>query len=125
MRAPRATTIEATPSMRKNHCQEWSPATPLMVVRMPAARKPEMMLEMVLPACQMAMRVGFSCLVYQEDVTDDRVRYGGLWLKHFHVCLLKVIPGKKGASANPVKKRHAANPAPLSFIGVSDQFSCR
>lgn len=61
--------MEAMPSMRKNHCHECSPATPPIVVRMPAARKPDTMLEMVLPACQMAMRVGLSCLVYQEDVT--------------------------------------------------------
>ena len=41
-----------------------------MPVRMPAARKPEMMFEIVLPACQIAMRRGFSVLVYHEEVTS-------------------------------------------------------
>ena len=40
-----------------------------MCSRIPAAKNPEMMFEIVLPACQIAIRVGFSSLVYQEDVT--------------------------------------------------------
>lgn len=59
------------PSMKKNHCQEYRPATPPIVVRIPAARKPEIMLDMVFPACQIAILVGFSSLVYQEEVTGS------------------------------------------------------
>jgi hypothetical protein len=86
--------MEAAPSMMKNHCHECMPAKPSMVVRMPAARKPEMMLEIVFPACQMAMRSGLSCLLYQDEV-------------------IRVIPGKKGASQRPTTKRQTAKPAPL------------
>jgi hypothetical protein len=32
--------------------------------------------------------------------------------------LLSVIPGKKGASAKPMKKRHTAKPAPLVIAGM-------
>lgn len=67
--APIATMIEAIPSMRKNHCQACRPATLSMFSRIPAARKPEIMLLIVLPACQMAMRKGDSSLVYQAEVT--------------------------------------------------------
>jgi hypothetical protein len=61
---------------------------------MPAARKPDMMFEIVLPACQMAMRIGFSCFVYQDEV-------------------MRVMPGKKGASVRPTIKRQIQKPTPL------------
>jgi hypothetical protein len=32
--------------------------------------------------------------------------------------LLRVMPGKKGASAKPMKKRHTAKPAPLVIAGM-------
>ncbi|KAK1847725.1 hypothetical protein CCHR01_09630 [Colletotrichum chrysophilum] len=70
-KADKPMTNVAIPSMRKNHCHEWRFLTPSIVVRIPAARKPEMMLEMVFPACQTAMRMGLSCLLYQDDVTTD------------------------------------------------------
>lgn len=69
MKATAATMIETPPSMMKNHCQEVRPAVFFMPVRIPAARKPEMMFEIVFPACQIAIRRGFSVLVYQEEVT--------------------------------------------------------
>jgi hypothetical protein len=45
-----------------------------MFVKIPAARKPERIFDMVFPACQMAIRIGFSSFVYQEDVTGPHVR---------------------------------------------------
>jgi len=80
--------------MRKNHCQECKPARLSIVVRIAAARKPEIMLEIVFPACQIAILIGLSCLLYQEEV-------------------IRVIPGKKGASQRPTTKRQTAKPAPL------------
>lgn len=56
------------PSRRKNHCHELRRAIPSMLVSMAAERRPEKTLEMMLPACQMPMRRGDSCLVYHEDV---------------------------------------------------------
>lgn len=70
-----------------------------------------MMFEMVFPACQTAMRVGFSAFVYHEDVTGSCqivTNYDRPGLS-----LLRVIPGKKGASQSPVKKRTIQKPAPL------------
>jgi hypothetical protein len=43
-----------------------------MFSRIPAARKPEIMFDMVFPACQIAMRMGDSSFVYHEDVTVSR-----------------------------------------------------
>ena len=88
--------IDAAPSIKKNHCQAWRLAIPSMLCRIPAARKPEMMLEMVLPACHIAMRIGFSSLVYHDEV-------------------MSVIPGKKGASVRPMKNRQIQKPTPLYF----------
>lgn len=53
-----------------------------------------MMLEMVLPACQIAIRIGFSSFVYQDEV-------------------MSVMPGKKGASVRPMKNRQMQKPTPL------------
>lgn len=89
--------MDAAPSMRKNHCQECRFAIPSIFSRMAAAKKPEMMLEMVFPACQIAMRIGFSSLVYQDDV-------------------MSVIPGKNGASVSPIKNRQMQKPTPLHFV---------
>lgn len=47
---------------------------PPIFSRIPAARKPERTLAMVLPACQMAMRIGDSSMVYQHEVTLKTVR---------------------------------------------------
>lgn len=55
-----------------------------MLVKIPAARKPERMLDMVLPACHMAMRIGFSSLVYHEEVTANsqiQLRVSSGWCK--------------------------------------------
>lgn len=44
-----------------------------------------MMLEIVLPACQTAILIGFSALVYQEDVTDESQLlqwFGGVFKTH-------------------------------------------
>jgi hypothetical protein len=87
-----------------------------MFVKIPAARKPDKMFDMVLPACQMAMRIGFSSLVYHEDVTVTSQPL--LRVVQLRVNLLKVIPGKKGASARPMKNRHTAKPAPLLMAGM-------
>jgi hypothetical protein len=40
-----------------------------MLVRIPAARKPDRMFDIVFPACHIAMRIGFSSLVYHDEVT--------------------------------------------------------
>ena len=58
--------------MMKNHCHAWSPRTSSIFVKMPAAKNPDKIFDMVFPACQIAMRMGFSSLVYQEDVTVAR-----------------------------------------------------
>lgn len=47
----------------------YRPAIPPMVCKIPAAKNPDTMFEIVFPACQTAMRIGLSCFVYQEDVT--------------------------------------------------------
>ena len=53
-----------------------------MFSRIAAARKPDRMLDIVLPACQMAIRIGFSSLVYQDEVTAlISLCYGFLLLK--------------------------------------------
>jgi hypothetical protein len=70
-----------------------------MCSRIPAARKPEMMFEMVLPACQMAILIGFSAFVYHELV-------------------ISVIPGKKGASQSPVMNLITQKPAPDVHAGI-------
>lgn len=70
-----------------------------MLVRIPAAKKPDRMFEIVFPACQIAILIGFSSLVYHEEV-------------------IKVIPGKKGASVRPMKNRQTAKPAPLVMAGI-------
>lgn len=41
-----------------------------MFSRMPAARKPDRTFATVFPACQMAMRIGDSFMLYQPEVTD-------------------------------------------------------
>ena len=41
-----------------------------MFSRMAAAKNPDKILEMVFPACQIAMRIGFSSLVYHDEVTS-------------------------------------------------------
>lgn len=63
------TKMDTAPPMRKNHCHECRPRTSFMRVRIPAARKPEIMVEIVLPARQIAIPIGFSSFVYHEDVT--------------------------------------------------------
>jgi len=70
-----------------------------------------MMFEMVLPACQIAMRVGFSSLLYHEDVTSKNDQ-PQVMISQTGV-LLKVMPGKKGASQKPMTKRTIQKPAPL------------
>jgi len=40
-----------------------------MFVKMPAAKNPDKIFDMVFPACQIAIRMGFSSLVYHDDVT--------------------------------------------------------
>jgi hypothetical protein len=52
---------------------------------------------MVLPACQMAIRIGFSSLVYQDEVTAPISLDYNFFLKKTMDNLLSVIPGKKGA----------------------------
>lgn len=69
IKEPTATMMDAIPSIRKNHCQACKPLTPSICSRIPAARNPDMMLEIVFPACHMAILIGDSSLVYQEDVT--------------------------------------------------------
>jgi hypothetical protein len=97
--ATNPTRIETPPSMMKNHCQLYMPAMPPIWCKIPAAKKPEMMLEMVLPACQMAILMGFSALVYHELV-------------------IRVMPGKNGASQSPVMNRTTQKPAPDVTAGI-------
>lgn len=59
---------------------------PFMLVRIAAASKPDMTLETIFPACQMAIRKGLSFFVYHEDVMRDTA-------------------GVNGPSKNPTKKR--------------------
>lgn len=87
----RPTRILTEPSMSTNHCQLASPRTPDMLVRMAAASRPEMTLEMVFPACQMPMRSGLSRLVYHDDVMSETA-------------------GTKGPSVTPTRKRHSMKP---------------
>lgn len=118
-KAPAATIRETIPSMRKNHCQAWRLATLSMFSRMAAARKPEMMLLIVLPACQIAIRKGDSSFVYQADVT---IRVLITVLKVLLIRewrhLQRVRPGKKGASVRPMKKRQTQKPTPLVMAGM-------
>jgi hypothetical protein len=60
-----------SPSSKRNHFKAGRLATPSMLVRIPAAKSPEMAWEMVFPACQMPILKGDSCFVYQEDVMSD------------------------------------------------------
>lgn len=102
----------------EDHCQAWRLAMLSMFSRMPAARKPDRMCATVSPACQMAMRIGDSFMLYQPEVTGHCALESRV-LSRMEASSLRVRPGKNGASASPMKKRATQNPAPLfsvSFI---------
>ena len=71
-----------------------------MLVRIPADNKPENTFEMMLPACQMPMRSGDSCLVYHELVMRDTA-------------------GRKGPSVTPTRKRQALADSVSRLIKMS------
>ena len=79
-----------------------------MFVRIPAARRPEIQFEMMLPACQIPMRSGDSSLVYHELVMRDTA-------------------GRKGPSVTPTRKRQSMKDQPLFIPGIeivtADQLS--
>lgn len=58
-----------------------------------------MTFEMILPACQMPMRRGDSCLVYHELVMRDTA-------------------GRKGPSVTPTRKRQSMKDQPLFIAGI-------
>lgn len=80
-----------SPSKRKNHLQEVRPARPSMLVRIAAASNPEKTLEMIFPACQIAIRNGASSLVYHEEV-------------------MSATPGTNGPSVNPTRNLQSMKP---------------
>jgi hypothetical protein len=59
---------------------------PFMLVRIAAASKPDITLETIFPACQIAIRKGLSFFIYHEDVVRDTA-------------------GVNGPSKNPTRKR--------------------
>ncbi len=76
----------------------------------PSSQKPEVMLDIVFSACQMAIRVEFSCLLYQDDVTV--ARFSMLGLMRVKGAILRMIRGKKGAAQSPMTNRQTQKPAP-------------
>lgn len=77
-----------------------------MFVRIPAAKNPEMTLEIMLPACQIPIRNGLSFFVYQDDVMSETA-------------------GRKGPSVIPIKnlqrqKAHADFAAGMEIV-TADQ----
>lgn len=87
------------PSSRTNHCQACRPAIPSIFVRIPAARSPEKIFEMMLPACHMLMRRGDSCFVYHEEV-------------------IRETAGRKGPSVIPTRKRQRRKDHPDFIAGM-------
>ena len=83
----------------KNHAQAGKLATPSMFVRIPAASNPEKMFEAILPACQIAILMGASSFVYQDE-------------------LIKLTIGRKGPSANPTKNRQTMKDQPLFMRAI-------
>ena len=79
-------------------CHADKPPICCILVKIAAASRPEMTLDMTFPACQIAIRRGDSSLVYQELVIKDTA-------------------GMKGPSVSPTRNRHRMNDQPL-FIAV-------
>jgi hypothetical protein len=61
-----------------------------MFVRIPAAKKPEITFDMMLPACQIPIRNGLSFFVYQDEVMSDTA-------------------GRKGPSVTPIRNLQRQN----------------
>lgn len=80
-------------------------------------RNPERMLDIVFPACQTAIRIGFSSFVYQDEVTGSFVQFQ-VSKVHLGKNLLRVMAGKKGASNSPVKNRMIQKSTPLWIATV-------
>jgi hypothetical protein len=91
--------FEDIPSRSKNHFQARRFATPSMLVKIPAAKRPESACEMVFPACQIPILKGDSCLVYQEEVMSDTA-------------------GTNGPSVKPMRKRQRQKPHPAVTAGI-------
>ena len=68
----------------------------------------------------MAIRVGFSCLLYQDDVTIARVSMLGLM--RVKGAILRMIPGKKGASQSPMTNGQTQKPAPWACLRTAESW---
>ena len=71
-----------------------------MLVKIPAAKIPEITLEMMLPACQIPILSGDSSFVYHELVMRDTA-------------------GRKGPSVTPTRKRQSMKDQELFMPGMA------